>query len=119
MIVAELDVKRISVEPPETEAPLIVDAEAVLSSPVPRQQLQAIAWRHAQKGQRCGSIEEIKLSFRPLGYRIRQALDIPPGEQSGCSHIGECLDHVGKLTCHDSDVKRHYWPAHPRSLANS
>jgi hypothetical protein len=46
MVVDDLDIVRISIHPTKTDAPLSIDADAELVSPVAPQPLQAIAgWR--------------------------------------------------------------------------
>ena len=48
MIVDDLDVVRIGSEPAEADAPLVVDSDAVLAIPVPREFLKAIGWRDTE-----------------------------------------------------------------------
>ena len=48
MIVDDLDVMRVSSEPAETDAPLIVDSDAVLASPVPGEFLKTVRRRDAE-----------------------------------------------------------------------
>jgi hypothetical protein len=57
MVFAKLDVKRIAVHPSKTDAPLIVDADAVLPGPASSQRFQSISGRHVQKRKRCGGID--------------------------------------------------------------
>ena len=44
--------------PPETDAPLIVDADAVLPSPMTGEFLQAVAWRTAEIRQGLGGVHD-------------------------------------------------------------
>jgi len=48
MIVHELDVVGVSVAPDETDPPLVVDPDRMLSAPVASKRFQAVAGRDAQ-----------------------------------------------------------------------
>jgi hypothetical protein len=57
MIIANLDIEGVAFFPAKTEAPPIVNPDAVLPLTVSRQLFQAIARRNTQIVQRLGSIE--------------------------------------------------------------
>jgi len=48
MVVADLDVVRVSVLEPETDSPLVVHGDRVLGRPIALQRMKPIARRHAQ-----------------------------------------------------------------------
>jgi len=48
VVVDDLDIVRISSEPAEADAPLIVDSDAVLANPVPGEFLKAVRGRDTQ-----------------------------------------------------------------------
>jgi hypothetical protein len=48
MVIDDLDFPSLTVIPAETHPPLLVDADAVLASPVAAQSLQAISRRHGE-----------------------------------------------------------------------
>ena len=48
MIVDNLDVMRVGSEPAEADAPLVVDSDTVLASPVPSEFLKAVCGRDAE-----------------------------------------------------------------------
>jgi hypothetical protein len=48
MVVDDLDIKGCSVMPPEANLPLLVDAKAVLPTPIALQRFEAIAGRYPQ-----------------------------------------------------------------------
>jgi len=48
MIVANLDLERIAVHEPKADAPLVVDTNGVLPSPVALERVQPIAWRNPE-----------------------------------------------------------------------
>jgi hypothetical protein len=107
MVITDFDIVGVALKPSKTPAPLVVHTNTVLSSTIAPERLQAIAGRHTQKIQSCGSINQIEL---PLGTQRnvrRNRLDELPGEECGGSLVGECLDHIGSLMQVVSDVKRH------------
>src|SRR5665647_1795153 len=56
MVIGDLDVPRRSITPCETDAKLVVDADAPLSNPIAGEFLQSVLWRHAQSFDARGSI---------------------------------------------------------------
>jgi hypothetical protein len=67
VIVDDLDVMGISVVPDEADPPLLVDADAVLASPIPEQGLEPIAGRDLQRIQPRSRIE---LQELPQGHPL-------------------------------------------------
>lgn len=63
MVVDDRDVPRAVFSPTETDSPLIIDSDAVLSTPIAAELLQSVAWRHAQIGQILRAVEHLQLSF--------------------------------------------------------
>src|SRR5205823_2901485 len=61
MVVGDLDIVGLAVRPSEAEAPLVVDADAVLPFTVASQLLQPVARRHAQVFQHFGGVQEQQL----------------------------------------------------------
>jgi hypothetical protein len=64
VVVNDLDLESLGVSPSKTDAPLIVDPNAVLPFAVSRERLQPIAWNGRQIGQRRRRMDMIELSFR-------------------------------------------------------
>jgi hypothetical protein len=62
VVVDDLDVLRPSLGPPETNTPLLVDADAVGTSPVSLELLEPVPRRHPQIIERLGGIENEQLS---------------------------------------------------------
>ena len=58
VVVDDLDVEGIGGAPDEADAPLIVDADAVLASTIALERLEPIAGRNAQVGEGVGRIED-------------------------------------------------------------
>jgi hypothetical protein len=48
MVIDELDIVRVTVEPCEANAVLIIDSNGELPLPVSFERFEAIAWRHSQ-----------------------------------------------------------------------
>jgi len=58
VVVDDLDVEGIGGAPDKADAPLIVDADAVLASTIALERLESIAGRNAQVGEGVGRIED-------------------------------------------------------------
>jgi hypothetical protein len=67
MVIHDLDIFCPRFRPTTADAPLIVNTDAMLASPVTFERLKAIARRHPQITQLCGNIE---LSQLPAGNRF-------------------------------------------------
>jgi hypothetical protein len=93
VVVHNLDVPGSILAPFEANAPLIVDANAMLPTPTAVQGLEPVAWRNAQilkpfrcvKGEKLGSGSTLDLVWQDL-YRIA-------GKHRGRPLIGEALYH--------------------------
>ena len=66
MVVDNLNVHGIAINPLETDSPLIIDANAILSRPVAPKLLQMIGRRHAKVVQPDGIIDHPQLAQRSL-----------------------------------------------------
>jgi dihydrofolate reductase len=93
VIVYDLNIMGVAVLPAEADAPLVIDANAVLAAPSALELLQPIGWRHSQIAQRFGRVQSAKFSQhcsqyirRETPYRlaVEQALRVP---------IREAFDH--------------------------
>lgn len=93
MVIDDLDVPGFAVSPNEANAPLIVDANAVLPLPVAAQGFQAIAGR-------CPQIVESLCRIDCDELRACSLLDVRRQTANGVAHedrrgafVGEALDH--------------------------
>ncbi len=75
MIVHDLDGIRPRWRPAETNAPLLVDANAVLPFPIPFQGFHTIARRDAQVFETPGAMHLIELARRQRRYLLRNTPD--------------------------------------------
>src|SRR5271155_5337700 len=48
MIIDNFYIERVTVLPSETDAPLVINADAVLTRPIPKQSLEPVPGRHSQ-----------------------------------------------------------------------
>ncbi len=97
MIIDDFDVIGIAVLPDKTDAPLVIDADAVLARTVPGQFLEPIRRRYTQVVQRLRSVEHSQLSERNLLNVLRQpGRTLTVEKQLGVS-VAKASDHVTKL----------------------
>jgi hypothetical protein len=119
MVVDDLDIVGVSFMPPETDTPLIVDADAPLSFSVSPQFFQPVRRRDTKEIKAGGCVNQSQFSQGGL-------LDIPwksGGKEPAKYFQGfltpECLDHGKIVTARDSIVKRYYYaPRKPPSVWN-
>jgi len=62
MIINDFNIKGVTVSPLETNAPLIIDSNAMLPASISRKLLKAIARRYPQVFQDFGCIQDFKFS---------------------------------------------------------
>ena len=94
MIVRDLDVVRVGSAPPEADAPLVVDPDAVLASPLPPQSLEPVPWRYAQVGEGNRSIDLSELAQRGSLHVGPELPDrVAPEETLGVA-IAEAPNHM-------------------------
>jgi hypothetical protein len=66
VIVNHLDIVGVAVAPGETDAPLVIDADAVLPCPVATQSFQPVARRRPEVIKRCGGVQHEQ--FDPTAF---------------------------------------------------
>jgi hypothetical protein len=82
MIVNKLDVVSVPLAPDEADAPLLVDANRMLSAPVARKRLEPVSRRYAQVVKPRNRVEQKQLSNRALGDIPRYAFRRLPAAKS-------------------------------------
>jgi len=93
VIVDDLDVVRVGSEPAETDAPLIVDSDAVLTRPVAGKFLKAIRGRDAKVEEAGRGIQHDKLAKgNSLKFRRHSANPLPFEKALGVS-VAKAADH--------------------------
>lgn len=94
MVIRDFYIKRIAVYKTEAEAPLIVDGDGVLSSPLPLQSMKAVAWGHFEiSNSRC-EIEILQFTQSSGPHIGRKALGLAIFIQLFRVLVREGLDHV-------------------------
>jgi hypothetical protein len=102
MVIHNSNVVRVFTVPAEANAPLVVDADAVLSGAIAFQGFQAVAGRQGQVTQ---FARAIKLRELPQGHALnlrRQAVVTPPLPQPLCLPASEAGNHRVNLSFHDN-----------------
>ena len=106
MIVNDLDFVGASSTPYEANAPLIVDAEAVLPLPVPFQALQAVSRQRRQRSDiRCG-VEDVQFAKRRALDRLESTNRLPLKEALGI-RAAEGPDHNPRIYWFPLHVKQY------------
>ncbi len=92
MIIHDFHVVGIAFAPNKTDAPLVIDADAVLPFSIAFQCFQVIAWRRSQIAKFSG---DVQLSQLPLGHTLKgpKAFDALPGMKLFSLRRPERLDH--------------------------
>src|SRR6185437_13629408 len=93
VVVDDFDMHRSSLMPNETNAPLVIDPDRVLSLPVRLQGFEPIAGRNAQVIEQPGLIQKAKLSQRDILNVRRQSSALPSRPDQFRLGIGKTLDH--------------------------
>ena len=73
MIIYNFDVVRVAAAPPKTDAPLAIDADAVLTFPIAFERFQSIARRNEQILQTNGRVQETQLRQGDFLNVLRQS----------------------------------------------
>jgi hypothetical protein len=73
MIISDFNLPGVTLSPLETDAPLIIDTDGILSSALTFQQFKPIARRNAQVGQDRCSVQQSQLIQGPLLDARRQS----------------------------------------------
>lgn len=89
MVVGYLDRMGVTSTPLETNAPLVIDADAVLTGPVALQLLKPVAGRFSEVFQRVGRVQDQEFSQRRERQLARDPSTSPPTEDGLCVSIGE------------------------------
>jgi hypothetical protein len=94
VIVGELYLVGLPVAPSETDSPLIVDPDAVLTFPVPAQNLEAVARDGAQLVETLCRMEHLELPPGPRDEPMVDAPHIAALEQRRRASVSEAPDHM-------------------------
>jgi hypothetical protein len=92
MVIDDLDIPGRSIAPDETNAELVVDADAPLPDTIAGELLQPVPWRHAQRFDARGGMYHLKLS-NCHGGDVGETGHTRPIEQGFGISALERLDH--------------------------
>src|SRR5262249_6868668 len=108
MVINDLRVIDVALAPFKTNAPLVVDANTVLTFTVTEQFFEVIGWWYAQILQRVCAIQDLQLAPRNALNVLRQlARDLAPKQLCGFLVL-KALDHGGMITQAVMIVERYY-----------
>ena len=93
MIVDDLDVVRVGSDPAEADAPLIVDSDTVLASPVPGEFLKVVRWRDAEVEEGGRGIEHDEFAKGNSLKVRRHSADPLPFEKALGVSVAKAADH--------------------------
>ena len=100
MVVRNLDVVGIPVDEPETDAPLVVDGDGMLSFPVSLKFVESVAGRNLQVLEARRQVDVLQLSRRPLGDLLWKPFRLTRRVQLLRVPVRERLDHLSNVICH-------------------
>jgi hypothetical protein len=106
MIVNDLNVRRVTVTPPETDPPLLVNPDAVLAFAIAFQGLELIRAWNKKVLQISSRIQLLQLHQRPLLNVARKPLGVLATPDSLSLLATKGLDHRNIVTRGISNVKR-------------
>lgn len=106
MVIDDLDIEHVAILPSEADAPLLVDADAVLASAVALECLELIRRRDHQIAQIRGAVEVFQLLACALLNLVVEALHKCPSEYRLRVFVLEGPDHDRMLKHRDIIVKR-------------
>lgn len=107
MIVAEFNIMGIAILPNEADAPLVIDADAVLAGPVVFLGFQAVGWWYPKVFQLGCLIDHRQFALCSRYQICRSSFRRLPQEHRGCALIGEGLDHRRNVGRYGRNVNRY------------
>jgi hypothetical protein len=106
VVVNDLDIEHVTILPSEADAPLLIDADAVLARAVALERLELIRWGDHEVTQIRSAIEVLQFLACALLNLVVQALHKCPSEYRLSVFILEGPDHGQMLKHSDIIVKR-------------
>ncbi len=119
MIVRDLNVVGMPATPDKTNAPLFVNANAMLAGPIALQFLKAVSRRNAQFLDVYRRVQYHQLSFRTPSYRDRQTTSPSSLEDILRIPVGETLDHSNRIIVYNANSVKRYAQKHCCPRTNS
>ena len=107
VIIDDLDVKGVTLTPPETDPPLLVDPDAVLALAIVFQSLELIRARNRKILQVSSGVQLLQLHQRPVLNVARKTLGVLATPDPFSLPASKGLDHLSIVTVRVSNVKRY------------
>jgi hypothetical protein len=93
VVIHDFDVPCLTFTPPETNPPLIINADAMLTASVTLQGFEAVAWRDLKVIDLLCRIDGKKFGSRTARYLVGNAPNRVASEESDRTFVREALDH--------------------------
>jgi hypothetical protein len=94
VVVAELDIVRVTGFKSEADAPLIVDEDGILTRAIASERVQAIAWRNLEVGDLVRDVHGFELAQSTSGNVGGHLPGLAGAEELFSVPVGERLDHI-------------------------
>lgn len=104
VVVSDLDVVGISIDEPETDTPLVIDRDGVLSLPIAAKCVKPVPRWDLQIVETGGQVHVLKLPDGPLDEIGWEAFRLPFRVQDLGAPISERLDHTPSVLRHVTRV---------------
>jgi hypothetical protein len=93
VVIHDLDVPCLTYAPPETNPPLIINADAMLTASVTVQGFEAVAWRDLKVIDLLCRVDGKKFGSRTALYLVGSVPNRVASEESGRTFVGKALYH--------------------------
>jgi hypothetical protein len=94
MVIGDLDIEGVAIDPPEADSPLVVYMDAILTCPITLQRFQSIPERNPQICQVYRVFKKAQLAPRNFMQGIGELLDVVPLPYGLCHSTLEAFDHT-------------------------
>ena len=109
MVVSALNVEGVAINKPESDAPLVVDSDRMLSLPVTIKCVKTIAERNSQVVETRRQIHVLELSHGTLDDIRRKAFRPSRGVEHLSAPVRKRLDKRESVLCHVTGDKQILW----------
>ena len=105
MVIGDLDIVGITVVKPETDPPLVVYGDRILSRSIPFQPMQTVAWGNLQIFQSRSKVQVFQTPHRPSNHIRRKSSRLSRHKKVFSVLVPESFYHSKNITCHVTVVK--------------
>lgn len=104
MIVGNFNIKSVAVEPPEADAPLVVDGDGILPFPVTLQPMEPVTWGHLEIVQPRRQVDVLQFAPGSPHDVSRQSVRFTRREKVASVLVGESLYQLSNVMRHVTHV---------------